>query len=254
VAAFAAVGAAQPAPDIIVPVEGIRPSELIDSWNKSRAEGRLHRAIDIPAPQGTPVLAAMDGRIEKLFASKRGGLTIYQRSTDGRLILYYAHLKGYRRGLAEGATSDPRAGDRHGGGQRQRRSRGPASSFPDTRNGSGKRLAGRRAGQSLSVADGQAPARLGGGMIAPGGMARLLVTTFAPAEKSGARRRPPRQPLRRAGERWGLIGKVDSRHDVLMNRIATKKLDRCVKSPSVRRVFACLEKRRPRDVAPRDWG
>ncbi|WP_428681634.1 M23 family metallopeptidase [Sphingopyxis sp.] len=102
VAAFAAVGAAQPAPDIIVPVEGIRPSELIDSWNKSRAEGRLHRAIDIPAPQGTPVLAAMDGRIEKLFASKRGGLTIYQRSADGRLILYYAHMKGYRRGLAEG--------------------------------------------------------------------------------------------------------------------------------------------------------
>lgn len=89
-------------PAVVIPVQGIRAGELIDSWSQSRAEGRLHRAIDIPAPAGTPVLAAMDGRIEKLFASDRGGLTIYQRSDDGRLILYYAHLQGYRRGLAEG--------------------------------------------------------------------------------------------------------------------------------------------------------
>jgi murein DD-endopeptidase MepM/ murein hydrolase activator NlpD len=87
---------------ITVPVEGIRASELINSWDQSRAEGRLHRAIDIPVPAGTPVLAAMDGRIAKLFASDRGGLTIYQRSVDGTLMLYYAHLQGYRRGLAEG--------------------------------------------------------------------------------------------------------------------------------------------------------
>lgn len=103
-AAFVATGATAPLPNIIVPVAGIRPSELVDSWDKSRAQGRTHHAIDIPAPLGTPVLAAMDGRIEKLFASKRGGLTIYQRSADGRLILYYAHLQGYRRGLAEGQS------------------------------------------------------------------------------------------------------------------------------------------------------
>lgn len=87
---------------IAIPVQRIRASDLIDSWDRSRAQGRLHRAIDIAAPAGTPVVAAMDGRIEKLFTSDRGGHTIYQRSAEGRLMLYYAHLQGYRRGLAEG--------------------------------------------------------------------------------------------------------------------------------------------------------
>jgi len=87
-----------------IPVAGIRASELIDSWSQSRSEGRFHAAIDIPAPAGTPILAAMDGTIEKLFASDRGGRTIYQRSADGTLMLYYAHLQGYRSGLAEGQT------------------------------------------------------------------------------------------------------------------------------------------------------
>ena len=103
-AIFVATVAASGSGAILIPVEGLKASDLVDSWSKARAEGRLHRAIDIQAPIGTPVLAAMDGRIEKLFTSKRGGLTIYQRSADGRLILYYAHLQGYRRGLAEGRT------------------------------------------------------------------------------------------------------------------------------------------------------
>lgn len=87
---------------LIIPVEDVRPTDLIDSWDKARGPERVHRAIDIPAPAGTPVLAAMDGTIEKLFASKRGGLTVYLRSADGRTMLYYAHLQGYRRGLVEG--------------------------------------------------------------------------------------------------------------------------------------------------------
>ena len=89
-------------PPLIVPVAGVRPDQLRDTFSEARAEGRVHDAIDIPAPLGTPVVAAADGTIVKLFHSDRGGTTIYQLSTDSRFIFYYAHLDRYAEGLAEG--------------------------------------------------------------------------------------------------------------------------------------------------------
>src|SRR5262249_29554360 len=53
--------------NLIIPVAGVRPNELRDTFSESRAEGRVHDAIDIAAPLGTPVLAAADGTILKLF-------------------------------------------------------------------------------------------------------------------------------------------------------------------------------------------
>jgi murein DD-endopeptidase MepM/ murein hydrolase activator NlpD len=87
---------------LIVPVAGVKPSQLIDTFADSRSEGRVHDAIDIPAGQGTQVVAAADGQIIRLFQSERGGTTIYQLSTDKKLIFYYAHLQGYADGLSEG--------------------------------------------------------------------------------------------------------------------------------------------------------
>ena len=89
-------------PPLIVPVAGVRPDQLRDTFSEARAEGRVHDAIDIPAPLGTPVVAAADGTILKLFHSDRGGTTIYQLSTDSRFIFYYAHLDRYAEDLAEG--------------------------------------------------------------------------------------------------------------------------------------------------------
>ena len=97
-----------PAPDaaavaaLLIPVQGVRAGELQDTFTDARSEGRLHDAIDIMAPSGTPVLAVADGTIEKLFDSQRGGLTIYQFEPGGRLAYYYAHLQRYADGLAEG--------------------------------------------------------------------------------------------------------------------------------------------------------
>ena len=87
----------------VLPVAGVRADQLTDSFTDVRGGGtRVHEAIDIMAPRGTPVLAAADGTVEKLFTSNAGGLTIYVRSPDKRTITYYAHLDAYVTGLREG--------------------------------------------------------------------------------------------------------------------------------------------------------
>lgn len=88
--------------NLIIPVAGVRSEQLQDTYTDARSEGRTHDAIDIIAPAETPVLAAADGKIVKLFHSERGGTTIYQLSSSQELIFYYAHLSHYAEGLTEG--------------------------------------------------------------------------------------------------------------------------------------------------------
>lgn len=99
------------APGLIVPVQGVRPDRLRSNWGEARGGGmRAHQGLDIIAPANTPVIAAADGRVEKLYYSNGGGgITLYQRSADGGWIYYYAHLAGYAPGIAEGRSV--RAGD-----------------------------------------------------------------------------------------------------------------------------------------------
>ncbi len=92
-----------PQAGIVIPVAGIKPEQLADTWGDSRGGGsRRHNAIDIMAPRGTPVVAAAPGVVEKLFDSRNGGRTVYVRSNDGGTVFYYAHLDSYREGLREG--------------------------------------------------------------------------------------------------------------------------------------------------------
>lgn len=85
-----------------IPVRGIVAGQLVDTFSQARSGGRLHDAVDIMAPHGTPVIAAEQGRVERLLFSNGGGLTVYIRSPDRRLIYYYAHLEGFAPDLAEG--------------------------------------------------------------------------------------------------------------------------------------------------------
>jgi murein DD-endopeptidase MepM/ murein hydrolase activator NlpD len=88
-------------PPLIIPVAGIRREQLVDTFTAARSEGRVHDAIDIMAPGGTPVVAAADGQIVKFFDSKAGGITIYEMSTDKRIVYYYAHLQRRAENLSE---------------------------------------------------------------------------------------------------------------------------------------------------------
>ena len=87
--------------ELMVPVQGIEPKALRNTFIDDRG-GRLHQAIDIMAARGTPVLAAGEGRVEKLFVSKLGGLTVYQFDPQGEYCYYYAHLDRYAPDLTAG--------------------------------------------------------------------------------------------------------------------------------------------------------
>ena len=100
-----------PAPRIAMPIAGLRPSDLRDSFAEIHG-GHRHEAIDILEPRGTPVLAVDDGLIAKLFHSVPGGITIYHFNPDQTLCYYYAHLERYAEGLTEGQRV--RRGDRIG--------------------------------------------------------------------------------------------------------------------------------------------
>jgi murein DD-endopeptidase MepM/ murein hydrolase activator NlpD len=89
---------------LAVPVQGVAPESLIDSFGEPRGAGtRLHRAVDIMAPRGTPVRAVEGGTVARLDSSAAGGISVYQFDPDGRYCYYYAHLDAYAPGLKEGA-------------------------------------------------------------------------------------------------------------------------------------------------------
>jgi murein DD-endopeptidase MepM/ murein hydrolase activator NlpD len=87
---------------LAVPVEGIPKSKLRDTFHEKRGTSRTHKAIDIMAPWGTPVLAADTGKIAKISSNRAGGLAVYQVDSSGRFVYYYAHLAGYADDLREG--------------------------------------------------------------------------------------------------------------------------------------------------------
>jgi len=85
-----------------IPVAGRSVKDLEDTFDAGRDGGRTHRALDILAPRGTPVLAADSGRILRISENKLGGNTVYTTDPQERIVYYYAHLDAYQPGLVQG--------------------------------------------------------------------------------------------------------------------------------------------------------
>jgi murein DD-endopeptidase MepM/ murein hydrolase activator NlpD len=77
-----------------VPVSGVTPRQLADTWNASRSGGRRHQGIDIFAPRGTPVFSATEGVVTRVGTNELGGKVVWVYG-PGRQMHYYAHLDDY---------------------------------------------------------------------------------------------------------------------------------------------------------------
>ena len=136
---------------LVMPVEGARAADLRDSFDEARGSTRRHEAIDILAPRGTAVVAAVDGSIEKLFTSEQGGLTVYEFDRDRDYCYYYAHLDRYAEDVREGKLVH--RGDRLGyvGSTGDASAEAPHLHFAIFRLGPDKAVVDRDAGQPLSL-------------------------------------------------------------------------------------------------------
>ncbi len=86
---------------LVIPVEGVSIENVPDTFGDPRSK-HSHKAIDIPAPLRTPVLAAEDATVARLVSNTLGGITIYLVEPSETYYYYYAHLNGYAEGLTVG--------------------------------------------------------------------------------------------------------------------------------------------------------
>lgn len=88
---------------LVVPVAGANMAKVPDTFLDARDGGdRVHRAIDILAPRGTPILAADDGKILRMSTNNLGGITMYTVDPASRIVYYYAHMDHYNDAMYAG--------------------------------------------------------------------------------------------------------------------------------------------------------
>jgi murein DD-endopeptidase MepM/ murein hydrolase activator NlpD len=84
-----------------VPVDGVRPSQIADTFGAPRGRDRSHAGIDIFAKRGTPVRSATAGVVADVSERGLGGRQVWVIG-PGRERYYYAHLEDWAEGLARG--------------------------------------------------------------------------------------------------------------------------------------------------------
>ena len=77
-----------------VPVRGVAPRALRDTWHGARSEGRKHEGIDIFARRGTAVTSSTEGIVLRVSTNRLGGQVVWVLGPGGQRH-YYAHLERY---------------------------------------------------------------------------------------------------------------------------------------------------------------
>ncbi|WP_425456043.1 M23 family metallopeptidase [Cognatilysobacter terrigena] len=92
----------EPAPmHVPVPVLGVAPRSIADTWNAARPPNRHHQGVDIFARRGTPVTSATRGLVIAIRDQGLGGRQVWVLGPGGERH-YYAHLDAWDRDLHVG--------------------------------------------------------------------------------------------------------------------------------------------------------
>jgi peptidoglycan LD-endopeptidase LytH len=91
----------RPDPHLLMPIEGLRVAQVVDTWAAGRAGGRAHEGQDLFAPRGTPVRAAAPGLVYRIDDLSLGGLSVTVVGNGGRRY-FYTHLDAVPDELREG--------------------------------------------------------------------------------------------------------------------------------------------------------
>ena len=87
---------------LMVPVRGIKPEQVPDTYWAKREGNRLHRSSDILAARGTPVVAPTDGVVLRVGRNETGGIVVYTTDAERRFVFYFAHLDRVTATLRDG--------------------------------------------------------------------------------------------------------------------------------------------------------
>ncbi len=98
---------AQPPDEVLLmPVEGVRLSQIADTWGAPRTGGRAHQGQDIFAPLGTPITSATEGYVVRITDRTLGGNSVFVLGAGDRRY-YYTHLDAFAEGLSVGERVGP---------------------------------------------------------------------------------------------------------------------------------------------------
>ncbi|MFN2383399.1 MAG: M23 family metallopeptidase [Gemmatimonadota bacterium] len=91
---YAELLSAEPPGTLPIPIGGLGPAGLADTWGDPRSDGRSHQGIDIFAARRTPVRSTTAGIVARRGHGGLGGRTVTIVGPGGQRH-YYAHLQQY---------------------------------------------------------------------------------------------------------------------------------------------------------------